>query len=153
MNEFKTLRLQRQLIHKLVSSFSQEELFTILPYRRNNIAWNLGHIVTIEQALTYGLSGAAWNLPDHYRAWYLRDTSPADWTGEPDVPRLLDELMTLPDKTEADYHADAFANYKPITTSTGAYLDTVETAIGFNNFHEGMHTGFIMAIQKELAAG
>jgi hypothetical protein len=151
MHEFKTLQTQRELIHRLVSPLGKDELLAIPACRRNNIAWNLGHIVTVQQALCNLLSGKRMNLPDEYRAWYLRDTSPADWTGEPDVPKLLDELLALPAQTEADYAAGLFANYQSFTTTTGAVLETVEDAIGFNNFHEGLHTGIILSIRKELA--
>ena len=33
-------------------------------------------------------------------------------------------------------------------TSTGFVLDSIETAIAFNNLHEGIHLGVIMALTK-----
>ncbi len=38
-------------------------------------------------------------------------------------------------------------------TSAGIRLESVEDAIAFNNFHEGIHLGYVMALKKALAAG
>ncbi len=151
MTEFSTLKKQRQLIHKVVSGLSREEQLAIPSCRKNNIAWNLAHIITVQQGLAYGLTGNPMNIPDEYRTWYFRDTSPADWTQEPDVPRLLEELLSLPDQTEADYASGKIANFMPYTTSTGVLLESIEDALGFNNFHEGIHFGMILSIRKEIA--
>ncbi len=151
MSVFGTLKKQRQLIHKTVSELSREELLTIPSFRKNNIAWNLAHIITVQQGLTYALTGNPMNIPEEYRAWYFRDTSPADWTSEPDVPRLLEELLSLPEQTESDYVSGRLANFTPYTTTTGVSLETIEDALGFNNFHEGIHYGIILSIRKEIA--
>lgn len=151
MSVFGTLKKQRQLIHKTVSDLSREELLAIPAGRTNNIVWNLAHIITVQQGLAYGLTGNPMNIPDEYRAWYFRDTSPADWTGEPDVARLLQELLTLPEQTESDYVSGRLVNFTPYTTTTGVSLETIDDALGFNNFHEGIHYGIILSIRKELA--
>lgn len=152
MSVFSTLRKQRQLIHRTVSEMSREECLAIPPFRRNNVAWNLAHIITVQQGLAYALTGNPMNIPDEYRQWYFRDTSPADWSGEPDIPRLLEELLHLPEQTEADYAAGKFAQFMPYTTTTGVSLETIDDALGFNIFHEGIHYGIILSIRKELAA-
>ena len=152
MTEISTLKKQRVLIHKTLSALGEDQLLTIPPVRRNNIAWNLGHIVTVQQALTCGLSGLPLNVAPEYMKCYFRDTSPADWTSQPNVPKLLEELMALPDITEADYTAGKYANFQTYTTVTGVYLGSVEEAMGFNNFHEGLHFGVMLSILKELAA-
>lgn len=152
MTEIATLKKQRALIYKTVSGLTQEEWLGIPAFRKNNIAWNLGHIVTVQQTLTYGLSGQALHVPEEYRARYFRDTSPENWTGQPDLPRLLEELVTLPEVFEKDYADGKFAGFQPYTTVTGVSLNTIEEAMGFNNFHEGIHLGIIFSIRKELHA-
>lgn len=153
MTEIATLKKQRALIYKTVAGLSQEEWLTIPAFRKNNIAWNLGHIVTVQQTLTYGLSCLPLHVNEDYRSWYFRDTSPENWAAAPDLPRLLEELMTLPEIIEADYAAGKFVDFQPYTTVTGVSLNTIEEAMGFNNFHEGIHLGVIFSIRKELAAG
>ena len=45
-----------------------------------------------------------------------------------------------------------YANFQTYTTVTGVYLGSVEEAMGFNNFHEGLHFGVMLSIIKELSA-
>ncbi len=151
LTDFITLSKQRAFIARVVQDLPEADLLTVPAGRKNNIAWNFAHIVTIQQVLTYALSRQPLNLPEHYVANYSRDTSPADWTAPPDMARLFDELAALPAQTAADYDAGHFANFKPITTSTGILIASVEEAIAFNNFHEGVHTGIILSIKRELS--
>lgn len=144
------LKKQRTLIHKAISAMPEELLFAIPAVRKNNIAWNLGHIVTIQQTITYGLCKQTPRIPEFYRAWYFRDTSPANWDGQPNIPQLLQDLQELPALFEQDLREGKLTGFEPYTTVTGIHLATLEEAIGFNNFHEGIHFGIIMAIRKEL---
>jgi hypothetical protein len=153
MTTIDTLKKQRDFIHRNVTAIPEELLLKIPRFRKNNIVWNLGHIVTVQQTVTYGLSKAPLRVPEHYYAWYFRDTSPADWTGQPDVPKLLEDLLSLPEQFEKDYNDGVFSGFTPYTTVTGVYLASIEEAIAFSNFHEGIHTGIIFSIQKELEAG
>ena len=56
--------------------------------------------------------------------------------------------MGLPDTLEEDFEAGIFENYKEYPTSTGYVLSSIENAISFNNFHEGIHYGIIRALKK-----
>ena len=56
--------------------------------------------------------------------------------------------MGLPDTLKEDFDAGIFVTYNEYETSTGLVLDSIETAIAFNNLHEGIHLGVIMALTK-----
>ncbi len=56
-------------------------------------------------------------------------------------------LSTL-DQLTIDRETNTFDNYKPWTTRYGAELTNIDDAINFLLFHEGLHTGVIMAIAK-----
>jgi len=145
------LKPQRELIRRAIEGCTNADFFTVPGIRKNSIAWNLGHIVTVEQLLSYGLSGETPNLPEHYRTMFGPGTDPSGWQAEPDLEEIMNLFDTLPAQTLSDYHAGRFQNFNAYTTTTGVTLTTVEEAITFNNFHEGLHTGIIMAIRKELA--
>ena len=153
MVDFTILEKQRELIAQVLADVTQDEWFAIPAGRGNNLAWNLAHIVTVEQALTYGLSKQPMGIPKEYISLYSQGSSPAKWEALPDIGEFLGLLKALPPKTGEDYAAGTFAGYRPITTSTGVHLATVEEAIAFNNFHEGIHTGIMMSIKKELRSG
>jgi len=47
-----------------------------------------------------------------------------------------------------DYQNGLFEGYKEYTTSIGFNLKSAEEAMVYNNFHEGLHVGVMMAIKK-----
>ena len=74
-------------------------------------------------------------------------------TGDVDqeaVDLLRKQLFSLLDKTRADYNKGLFSRYKEYTVTTGTTLTEVDEAIEFNNFHEGLRLGYVMAIKRAL---
>ena len=59
-------------------------------------------------------------------------------------------LFSTIEKTKADYDNKFFQSYNEYTVSTKSTLSNVEEAIDFNNFHEGIHLGYILALRKSL---
>ena len=49
-----------------------------------------------------------------------------------------------------DYNNSIFQNFSEYPTSYNFTLNSVEDAIQFNNVHEGLHFGYIMAIKKAI---
>ncbi|MCB0166550.1 MAG: DinB family protein [Anaerolineae bacterium] len=138
----------RHLIEQVVAGLSDQQMRYIPPGFDNNIAWNLGHIVVVQQLLHYRLCGLEMAVNDHQIAMFRTGTSPADWQTEPDLAPVMALLLELPQKLLADYQTGRFGDFKPFTTSTGIYLETLEEAIAFNNFHEGLHLGFILSLRN-----
>lgn len=140
----------RTLINKLAASFSEEQLFTIPNGFDNNIAWNLGHIAVVQQSLIYRLSGLpSMTNKTHYQL-FKTGTSPADWSEPPDMSEIKSILKETMSTLRTDYQNKAFTNFQPYTTSTRFVLNTIEESIAFNNFHEGLHLGAILAINNFL---
>jgi hypothetical protein len=84
-------------------------------------------------------------VADQFRA----GTSPADWTGTPDIDQLRQLLVSTPDRLEEDYNAGRLSNHQGFTTrSTGMNLPTIEDVIDFEVFHEGVHLGVIQTYRK-----
>ena len=59
-------------------------------------------------------------------------------------------LIGLPDTLQEDFEAGIFENYTEYPTSTGFVVSSIDNAIPFNNFHEGIHYGIIRSIKKFL---
>ncbi len=59
-------------------------------------------------------------------------------------------LVETVDMLKQDYADKEFGPYKVYTTSYNITLNTVEEAITFNNVHEGLHLGYIMAQKRTL---
>jgi hypothetical protein len=148
-----TMFLQdRRLIQGALSELSEEAYLMIPRGFDNNIAWNLGHIIVTQQALYYRLTGLPTVTTKEDVAMFKTGSSPADWAHDPDISRLLTLLSDLPQKLGRDFEAGLFAGFQPYTTSTGIVLESFEDALSFNNFHEGLHLGAILALRNFAGA-
>lgn len=140
----------RRLIEAALAGLSESDYWVMPPGFDNNIAWNLGHIIVTQQALHYRLSGLPTVTTREDIAMFKTGSSPAGWEGAPDIERLLALLAETAPKLKEDYEADRFATYTPYTTSTGIALPSIDHALSFNNFHEGLHLGTILALRNLL---
>lgn len=136
----------RRTLAGLMKLYSEEQMMIIPDGFDNNIAWNFAHIAVVQEGLTYRLSGAPTVTTEKHRAMFNINTSPADWNETPDIGEIRELLKTTGKKLRADYEAGVFADFRPYTTSTGFHLATIEEAIAFVNFHEGLHLGFILSL-------
>ena len=64
--------------------------------------------------------------------------------------QVRDAFLALPDQAEADLRAGRFEQYRAYTTTPGVVLASVEDAVRFNLFHEGLHLGAILALRKHV---
>ncbi len=148
--QFDILRKSRALLLKELDGLTLEEIHKIPKGFKNNIAWNVAHLVVTQQLLHYKLSGLNCLCPDDLIEAHKKGTSPTKIFTEEEFEEVKDLLMGLPDTLEEDFEAGIFENYNEYPTSTGVVLNSMEIAIPFNNFHEGIHYGIVRSIKKFL---
>jgi len=146
------LKQERGLTARAIAGLTDAQMLFIPQGHKNNILWNLGHIVVVEQLLHYKLSGLDPYIPNEMIAQFKTGTSPVDWASPPDAGVIRSLLLELPEKLHADYQAGRFGEFKPYTTSVGVTLMDFEDASTFNHFHEGVHTGIILSMRKRVEA-
>jgi hypothetical protein len=146
--QFDVLRKSRELILKELEGLTLDQLHKIPEGFKNNVAWNVAHVVATQQVLHYKMSGLDCLCPDDLIDDYKKGTSPTKIFTEEEFEEVKELLMGLPDTLQEDFEAGIFENYGEYPTSTGFVLASIETAIAFNNFHEGIHYGIIRAIKK-----
>lgn len=137
----------RNLITAVTSTLTDDQLFMIPTGFDNNIAWNLGHIVAVQQSLTYRLAGLPTLTTREQNRMFRPGTSPADWAERPDPAELRRLLAESTEQLLADY-PDKFTSFQPYTTTTGFSLASIHEAVAFNDFHEGLHLGAILALRN-----
>ena len=152
MTSVSLLQQTRPLLLRLVDGLSDADLLAVPPGFSNNVLWNLGHVVVTQQLLHYGLSKLPMYVSDELVAQCRKGTSPADWTAPPDPDEVRALLLELPDRLAADLEAGRFTTFRPYQTSVGVELRDLETALDFNLFHEGLHTGTVLALRKAVRA-
>lgn len=146
--QFDILRKVREIVAKVVSGLTIEQLHTIPEGFKNNIAWNVAHLVVTQQLLHYRLSGKDCLVSDEMINIYRKGTSPSTTMTLEEFNEVLKQLKELPDNLENDYNDGIFTEYTTYPTSTGFVLDSIDSAIAFNNMHESLHLGVIMSLRK-----
>ncbi|WP_405564616.1 DinB family protein [Polaribacter sp. Asnod6-C07] len=148
--QFDVLRKSRELVLKELEGLTLEQIHKIPEGFKNNIAWNVAHLVVTQQLLHYKLSGLNPLCPDDLIEAHRKGTVPTKTFTEEEFEEVKDLLIGLPDTLQEDFEAGIFENYTEYPTSTGYVLKNIENSISFNNFHEGIHYGIIRSIKKFL---
>ena len=118
---------------------------------RNNILWNIGHSVVVQQLLVYRRSNLTPLVNNELIERYRRGTVPDGQATAEEVNLIQKLLFTTVEKTSDDYQLGLFREYDSFVTATNVTLANVNDAILFNNYHEGLHLGTILALQKALS--
>lgn len=151
MNEIFTVHLAtRQRIADLLEKHSDEELQLVPTGFANNLIWNAAHAVVTQHLLTYNLCGMHMAIPQTLVDRFRKGTKADAPVSAQDVAEVKSLLISTHTSFKADYEQGAFKNFKQYQTSYGVMLNTVEEAIAFNNTHEGLHLGYMMALRKSI---
>lgn len=145
---FRINKTSRNVLLRFLDECTLEQLNTIPEGFKNNIIWNIGHIVVVQQMLVYNLSGLPMMVSDELVAKYKKGTSPNQNCTKEEVNELKKLLFDTLDQTKVDFNNDVFKNYTEFTTMTGFLINSAKAAIEFNNFHEGLHIGIMMQLKK-----
>ena len=145
---FEITRTSRKIVSQFLDSYPLEQLNKIPDGFKNNLIWNIAHIVVTQQLLVYKFSGLPMMVSDELVQKYMKGTKPELDATQADVEEIKTLLAKTIDQTKEDYDNGIFKNYQEYPTSTGFVLRNVEDAMVFNNFHEGLHIGIMMSLRK-----
>lgn len=149
---FTILLQNRKFLYSVLRKTPRKALFEIPNGFRNNIYWNIAHVVVTQQLITYGLSNLLMNVGAEWVAKYRKGTAPKeDSISEEEIEELQGLLFSTLEQTQQDYQEGRFKEYESYTTSAKVTLTSVEDALAFNVYHEGLHLGAILSLQKVLA--
>lgn len=147
---FDITRTSRKILSQFIEKHPLEELNKIPEGFNNNLIWNIGHIVVVQQMLVYKLSGLAMSISDEMVEKYKKGSAPEHNVVQAEVDEIKFLLLKTIDQTKEDFENSIFKNYQEYPTSTGFVIKNAEDAMAFNNFHEGLHIGIMMSIRKFL---
>jgi len=138
----------RKIVSQFLENHSLEQLNKIPDGFKNNLIWNIGHIVVVQQVLVYKLSGLPMMISDELVQKYMKGTKPEHNVTQAEVDEIKSLLLKTIDQTEEGFSNKIFKNYQEYPTSTGFTIKSAEEAMVFNNFHEGLHIGIMMGLRK-----
>ena len=145
---FDITRTSRKIVSQFLKGYTLEQLNKIPEGYNNNLIWNIGHIVVVQQMLVYKLSGLPMMITDEMVEKYKKGTKPEHIAIQVEVDEIQMLLSKTIDQTEVDFDSQIFKNYSEYPTSTGFVLNSAAEAMVFNNFHEGLHIGIMMSLRK-----
>ncbi len=148
--QFDILKKSRLLALKELDGLTLDQIHIIPTGFKNNIAWNIAHLVVTQQLLHYKLSNLNCLCSDDLIAAYRKGTSPTKRFTEEEFEEVKELFIGLPNTLEQDFEAGIFKNFIEYPTSTGFVLNSFASSVVFNNFHEGIHYGVIRSIKKFL---
>jgi len=132
----------------LVDSLSVDRLNTIPANFNNNIIWNLAHIISSQQALTYGKAGLKYTISEEFVKAYGKNTKPENQINTPEIEKIkIISLQSLYQLRE-DYYHNTFKQYTAYKTSFNVEITSIEEAIKFMVAHEALHLGYAMALKR-----
>ena len=145
---FEILKLSRQYIFKNIETLSIEQLNKIPDDFKNNIIWNIAHLVVTQQLLCYKLSGLKCAVSEEMIEKFQNGTAPLLPFSQEEFGSISAQFLSLPEKLEQDFNKGIFKNYNEYTLSTQLTLNSIEDGIVFNTYHEGIHFGIILQLLK-----
>lgn len=148
--QFDILSKNRTLVLKLIEDYSIEQLNKIPEGFSNNIVWNIAHLVVTQQLLCYKFSNLPMFVSEEMIEKYMKGTSPKGAVSLEEFEEIKKTFLDLPQQFETDYKKGIFISYEPYTTSVNVTLSDIDSALAFNNFHEGIHLGIILGLRKLL---
>src|SRR5690625_6185138 len=115
----------------------------------NNIRWNIGHLLFVQDRLVFSLLGKPMGIPKYYKFLFAPGTKPADWQfPAPSIEDLVKELESQKDRIRG--YLTGRLNEKldePFTSGLGLTFYTVGAALQFTFYHEGIHMEDIKRIK------
>ena len=145
---FEITRLSRKIVAEYLQNYSLEQLNKVPEGFNNNLIWNIGHIVVVQQMLVYNLSGLPMMVSQEMVEKYKRGSKPENLVSQAEVDEIRSLLFETINQTKADFNSKIFKTYTEFTTLSGFTMRNVEDALAFNYYHEAMHIGMMMSIRK-----
>lgn len=140
----------RKLLYKILNDTPKEKLLEIPDGFRNNIWWNIAHVVATQQILVYKFSGLQMRIPEELVDKFKKGTVPDGTATDEEIKEIAAFLLSTVEWMEDDYGSGLFKDFNEYTTSLKVTLRNIDDALTFNLFHEGLHLGAVLSLQKAL---
>ncbi len=142
----------RSYITNLIEEFSVEQLNEIPEGFHNNLLWNFGHIISVQQGLCYLNSNVPAIVELDLIAKYKSGSKPEAPADIEEYEKLKGYLFTNIDRLAEDKQQGLFKNYNSFGLKSYAdvRIENIDDAIKFVAFHDGLHVGYMMALKRVL---
>lgn len=148
IRQIENIRKTRFFLLERLKYLSTDEFNRTPNEFNNNIIWNLGHIIAVQQGICYKKAAAVPLINDEFWEKYKPGSVPQTPVKAIDVENIKRLFLSSINQLEIDCNTTVFGNYTPWTTAYGLEIRNIKDAINFETFHEGLHFGTIVALIK-----
>lgn len=152
--QIQKIKKLREFLLAQIAGLTVEQLNKVPEgYNNNNIVWNMAHLICAQQALCYLRAGQVITVDEKWVAPYRTGTKPAAFVEEKEIEEIKSTLMDSIEQLQIDYDRHLFGTYAPsenILKVYGVELSTIDDALEFLLYHEGYHSGYIIAMIRLL---
>lgn len=148
------LKKFRQFLLDQLKELTDEQLNEIPKGFRNNIIWNLAHMTCAQQSICYIRSSLKPIIAGEFIAPFLTNTKPEGPVSAGEIREIKDLFLSVIERLQSDYKKGCFSNYSAspnILRIYGVELKTIEDSFDFLAYHDGLHSGTIIALKKHIS--
>ncbi|QGQ46007.1 DinB family protein [Metabacillus sediminilitoris] len=151
---FHHMETVRSITEKAIKRIPEERSDIIPKGFNNNIRWNFGHIVYVQEKIVFGITGEQMNIPDDYEQLFGPGTKPSDWEGKPPSLAEIGEVLAeqkprIKEFMQGRFHEKLPA---PFTNRGGITFYTAGEAFLFSFYHEALHIETINRIYRAISS-
>jgi hypothetical protein len=143
-----TLKKVRAFLLEGIKDLTTEQLNKIPQGYNNNIIWNLGHLVAAQQGMCYKRANLTPHISEEFWEQFRSGSRPNGYISTEEIAKIKTMLRDTMDELETDYNKGIFGNYTAWTTRYAVEITSIDDALGFLPFHEGLHSGVIGTMRK-----
>ena len=143
----------RLFLLKQIEELTTQQLNTVPPGYNNNIIWNLGHLICVQQNLCYARANLPITVDDKYFSPYMPGTKPEKFIDDQEIRTIKDLLITSLDPLRADLDKNIFVNYTASVVIPKVYgfeVNNIDMALEYLLYHEGLHGGYVGSLKHLL---
>lgn len=143
----------RKLLLTLLDELSLEQINTIPPGFNNNLVWQLGHVIAVQQAICYKRSQNAPVVADALIDRYKKDTRPEKPLSAEEYEELKQVSATSMAQLDKDFDDGVFAGFEAFTLGNGVEVASIQDALVMIAAHEALHYGYAQALRRAVVGG
>jgi hypothetical protein len=146
--QIKTIRKARTSLLEQLEDLTVDQFNQIPQGFKNNISWNMGHMIVVQQGICYQKSGLPLLISDAFGKRFGPGTSLGEIIGVIEIVNIKQLLVTTLEQLETDYESQIFGNYMGWSTRFGNKVVNIDDGLEFLSFHEKLHSGAITAMKR-----
>jgi hypothetical protein len=150
IRQIEIVRKTRSFLLEQLKNLDTEQLNRMFDGFNNNIIWNLGHMIAAQQGICYKRSGRPTVITGEFMEKFRTGSKPEGIVNDEEIEQIKRLLSTTLDTFETDYNNHIFDNYTTWTTRYAVELKNIDDAIEILPYHDGLHSGIVMAMNRLL---